>query len=133
MDYQKQQDTYEGTSAEKENFMTTITDEQMKERLSQTKSYTLLLLKKTEKYAADPEVRKVIWEHGRRNMQLGEDGILPIVCPVRDESEIAGICIFTASLEEVQKMYEEDPAIKAGYLSFEVHPCSGFPGSMLPK
>lgn len=113
--------------------MTTITDEQLKERLSQSKSYTLLILKKTEKYSSDPEVRKAIWEHGKRNMQLGEDGILPIVCPVQDESEIAGIGIFTASLEEVQKIYEEDSAIKAGYLSFEVHPCSGLPGSMLPN
>lgn len=66
-------------------------------------------------------------------MQLREDGVLPIVCPVRDNTEVAGIGIFNASLEEVQKIYENDPAIKEGYLSFEVHPCTGFPGSMLPK
>jgi hypothetical protein len=112
--------------------MTTITDEQMRERLSQTKSYTVIILRKTEKYK-EPGMERVVWEHGRRNFQLREEGLLAIVCPVRDESDISGIGIFNAPPEEVKRIYEDDPGVKAGIFTFEVHPCSGFPGDSLPK
>lgn len=109
-----------------------ITDEEMRDRISKAKNYTLLILKKAEKYG-EPGADKLIWEHGRRNFQLRAEGVLAIVCPVRDGSEVAGIGIFNASPEETKKIYAEDPAVRAGVLSFEVHACSGFPGDSLPK
>ncbi len=109
-----------------------ITDEEMRDRISKAKNYTLLILKKAEKYG-EPGADKLIWEHGRRNFQLRAEGVLAIVCPIRDGSEVAGIGIFNASPEETNKIYEADPAIQAGVLSFEVHACSGFPGDSLPK
>jgi hypothetical protein len=109
----------------------TITDEYMRARLTQARSYTLLILKKTPKYsrpAADP----IIWEHGRRNMALQRSGLMPIVCPVRDDSDLAGICIFTVSPERAGKILSEDPGVKAGIFTLDVHPVGGFPGSTLP-
>ena len=111
---------------------TIITDEMMRERIAQTKSYTVVILRKTTKYG-EPGTDKIIWEHGRRNFQLREEGLLPIVCPVRDESDVSGIGIFTATPEEVKKIYDEDPGVKAGVFTYEIHACRSFPGDSLPK
>jgi len=53
--------------------MTTITDQMMQERIAQTKSYTVVILRKSTKYG-EPGTDKIIWEHGRRNFQLREEG-----------------------------------------------------------
>jgi hypothetical protein len=108
-----------------------ITDEQMNERLAKTREYSLVILKTTPKTFAD-EGRSVIWEHGRRNMALQATGALSIVCPATDGSEIAGIGIFEASLDETREIIEGDPAIRAGVLLYELHPIRGFPGDSLP-
>ena len=57
---------------------------------------------------------------------------MPIVCPVRDESEWAGICILTVPPGRAGEIFSEDPGVKAGIFTFEVHPVGGFPGSTLP-
>jgi hypothetical protein len=105
----------------------TISDEDMRARLTLARSYTLLILKKTPKYsrpAADP----IIWEHGRRNIALQQSGVMPIVCPARDDSDLAGICIFTVSPERVAQILGQDPGVKAGIFTFDLHPVGGFPG-----
>lgn len=77
----------------------TITDEFMEQRLSQSQSYTLCLLKRTAKLKR-PEMDPGIWEHGRRNMALQQAGVMPMVWPVRDESEWAGIRILAVRPSE---------------------------------
>jgi hypothetical protein len=111
--------------------VTEITDEVMGERLAATKEYTLLILKSTPRTFLE-ETGPVIWEHGRRNMALNADGILPVVCPVTGGGEVAGIGIFDASLEAVNAIMSGDPAVEAGVLTFELHPVRGFPGAALP-
>jgi hypothetical protein len=110
--------------------MAIITDEFMREVLTKAKTYTVAFLKKTPKLN-EPEARAIIWEHGRRNMSLRAGGVLAIVCPVADDSEWAGIGIFDASAEETVRIMDDDPAVKAGVLSYEVHPVRGFPGDSL--
>jgi hypothetical protein len=44
---------------------TTITDEFMRQMLSRSQPYALVLLKATPSYRR-PEVDGIIWEHGRR-------------------------------------------------------------------
>jgi hypothetical protein len=111
--------------------MTTYTDDMMRERLAKAASYTLVMLRVTDKYGM-AGTDKIIWEHGRRNMELQADGVMPIVCPVGDETGLAGVGIFVDGLDEVRKIMDGDPAIQAGILSYSVHPCRGFPGSALP-
>lgn len=111
--------------------MTTITDEYMYDMRKKAKSYTALFLKKGPNFEQDSE-QKIIWEHGRRNHSLRVDGILPIVCPIMDGGEYAGIGVFNCSVEETIKIMEDDPAVKAGVLTFEAHSCRSFPGDMLP-
>jgi len=45
---------------------------------------------------------------------------------------VKGIGIFTTSVEETKRIMDEDPGIKAGIFTYEVHPCRSFPGAMLP-
>ena len=110
---------------------TVITDEMMRAGLGQTKPYTLVILKKTPQRAA-PGGDKIIWEHGRRNFMLRADKLLAIVCPVRDDSDIAGVSVFNVSTSEAAAIMNDDPAVRAGVLTYEVHECRSFPGDSLP-
>lgn len=112
--------------------MIAITDEFMQQMLSTTRKYCLVILKAgPNKHMHGAE--KIIWEHGRRNFALRADGILSIVCPISDVSNIAGIAIFNAEVEEVKKIMDEDPAVKAEVLLYEIHACRSFPGDSLPR
>ena len=111
--------------------MKEITDEYMKEMMSKTKEYTVVILKATEKIK-EPGNEKIIWEHGRRNFQLREEGILSVVCPIRDESAINGVGIFNGSPDEVKKIMDGDPGVKAEIFTYEIHPTRSFPGDKLP-
>ncbi len=112
--------------------MTTITDEFMRQMMATTRNYSIVILRASPKRNEDG-VEKIIWEHGRRNFALRAEGVLPIVCPVTDGSDVAGIGIFDASIEEVQKIMDEDPGVKAGVFVYEIHACRSFPGASLPK
>lgn len=111
--------------------MMPISDEYMRQMLAATRNYSLVILK-IGPHRHDEGAASIIWEHGRRNFALRAEGVLSIVCPIADGSEVAGIGIFDASAEDVRKIMDEDPAVKAGILIYEVHPCRGFPGSSLP-
>jgi hypothetical protein len=38
----------------------------------------------------------------------------------------------TGTVEETTAIMNDDPGVIAGVLTFEVHPCRGFPGDCLP-
>jgi hypothetical protein len=111
--------------------METITDDYMREMLQKTKAYTVLILKKGANYGTEGS-EAIVWEHGRRNFTLREDGRLAIVCPVNDGSDVTGVGIFDLTVEETRAVMEEDPGVQAGLFEYEVHASRGFPGSVLP-
>jgi len=111
--------------------MRAITDDFMRQMLPIARPYSIVILKAGPNRDG-PGVEKIIWEHGRRNFALRADGILPIVCPVADGTPVHGIAIFNAGIAEVAAIMEEDPGVKAGVFTFEVHPCRSFPGDCLP-
>ncbi len=111
--------------------MKEITDEYMKQMISKARNYTVVILKATEKIK-DPGTEKIIWEHGRRNFQLREEGILSIVCPIRDGSGITGVGIFNRDTEEVKEIMDGDPGVMAKIFSYEIHPSRSFQGDKLP-
>ena len=108
-----------------------ITDAYMQEMLAKTRPFTVVILHKTPK-RNEPGADKIVWEHGRRNFELRRDGKLVIICPIRDDSDVSGIGVFTTSLEETRKLYDEDPGVKAGIFRYEVHQTRSFPGDSLP-
>jgi hypothetical protein len=108
-----------------------ISDDVMRTRIGQTRSYTLVLLHQGPRYG-DEASEAIIWEHGRRNFALREQGVLAIVCPVADDSELCGMGLFDASLEETVTILAGDPGVLAEVFTYEAHPVRGFPGSALP-
>jgi hypothetical protein len=109
----------------------TITDEYMKDMISKTKEYCIVLLKEGPNCNM-PGADKVVWEHGRRNFALYNSGLMPVVCPVSEEGNLSGMGIFTTAVDETKKIMDEDPAVKEGIFIYEVHQCRSFPGSALP-
>ena len=111
--------------------MAAITDEFMREMISKTKNYSIVILK-VPSMPPGPEGMQVIWEHARRNFALRAEGLLSIVCPISDGSGVSGIGIFNTDVEATKKIMDEDPAVKAGIFQYEVHPGRSFPGDALP-
>jgi hypothetical protein len=112
--------------------MTTVTDEYMQQMLAKTKEYNIILLKPGPRAEDHPDIKKLIWEHGRRNFSLRADGVLSIVCPITAETGVNGVGIFNASAEETKDIMDGDPAVQAGIFVYEIHPCRSFPGDSLP-
>ena len=111
--------------------MDAITDEYMKEMLTKSKFYSLLVLKAGPKEIT-PEQMKTVWEHGRGNFELRAKGLLSIVCPVREENNIKGIGIFNVDKEELKKIMDEDPGVQEGIFTYEILLCKSFPRDVLP-
>jgi hypothetical protein len=111
--------------------MVHFSDDDMRSLMATTREYTLVLLRRTPAY--DPDAAPpIVWEHGRRNFELRADGRLAVVCPIRDDSGLAGMGIFALGLDDTRAVMEEDPGVRAGIFSYEVHPTRSFPGDALP-
>lgn len=111
--------------------MKEISKEYMMQVLSTAKNYTVLILRNTDKIK-EPGVGRILYEHGKRNFQLRDEGVLSIVCRVNDDSDVSGIGIFNAPPDEVKKIMDGDPGVKAGVFTYELHVSSSFPGDSLP-
>ncbi len=93
--------------------MKEITDEFMKQMISTTKNFTAVILK-TGPNRDRPDLPKIIWEHGRRNFALREEGLLSVVCPIADNTNIHGIGILNADPEQTKKIMDGDPGVIEG-------------------
>jgi len=111
--------------------MRTFTDQEMGELLPTAKPYSAVILKKGPNFD-DDAAPGIIWEHGRRNFGLRDDGVMAVVLPVVDGSEVCGICVFATTLDEAAEIMNDDPGVAAGVFTYEVHACRGFPGDALP-
>ncbi|MBW0017578.1 MAG: hypothetical protein JO236_08555 [Mycobacterium sp.] len=111
--------------------MKTFTDEEMGQLLPAAKAYSVVILTRGPKFA-DQEAAAIVWEHGRRNFGLRDDGVLAVVLPVTDGSDVCGIGVFAATVEDTTEIMNDDPGVAAGVFTYEVHPCRGFPGDALP-
>ena len=110
--------------------MSTITNEYMQEMMTKTKNYNLVILKAGLNYEQQ-NAKTIIWEHGRRNFELRAAGKLLIVCPVTDSSELRGVGIFNVDLEELKQIMDQDPGVKSGIFTYEIHPVRSFPEDKL--
>lgn len=110
---------------------TVITDDDMRATLATSREYTTVILRAGPHYR-DEGARAIVWEHGRRNMQLRADGQLAIVVPVIDDSEVCGIGIFDLDVAATTAVMEDDPGVRAGVFVYDVHPGRSFPGDSLP-
>ena len=112
--------------------MTEITDEFMTQMISRARDYCIVILKAGPNRSR-PGAEKIIWERARRNFLLRFRGLLPIVCPISDGSDLSGIGIFNANIEETKSIMEEDPGVKEGIFVYEAHPAAAFPATACRK
>lgn len=77
------------------------------------------------------EAQGLIWEHGRRNLGLKNDGRMPVVCAVSDDSDLCGVAVLDMELEEARRVLDGDPGVQAGIFTYELHTTRSFPGSAL--
>ena len=110
--------------------MAEISDEYIKEIHTKFKDYTIVLIKQIAK-RKEAGADSVIWEHGRKNLSLREDGVLSIVCPVFGNDNLSGLYIFNTDADEAVKIMDSDPAVKAGIFRYEIYSCKGIPGDSL--
>jgi uncharacterized protein YndB with AHSA1/START domain len=108
-----------------------IDDAAMLARLAAASTYTVALLRATDRFVR-PAVDPVVWEHGRRNMALAEAGLMPVVLPVGDDTDLAGLGVFTTDEQGTAAILDGDPGVRAGIFTYELHPVRGFPGATLP-
>lgn len=92
--------------------------------VSKMKTYYMVFLKKGSNRTHDSVTAAKIQEAHLKNMTtLAEKGKLVVAGPFLDDGDLRGIYIFdAASAEEVRELTETDPAVKAGRLSYEIHP-----------
>jgi len=116
--------------------MVEITDAYMDARLKTARPFVLVLMKSGPAYEPPemrtPEQAAIVREHGRRNMQFSAEGKMAVVGPVRGGLPIVGLCIFTCPEAEVRGLLADDPAVRAGILTYDVMTMFGFPGDGLP-
>jgi uncharacterized protein YciI len=88
------------------------------------KPYYLVLLKKGPHRDQDSATAaRIQKEHLAHINSMAASGKLNVAGPFLDEGEMRGIFVFDlSSEEEVKKLVEEDPAVKSGRLSYEIHP-----------
>ena len=113
-----------------------MTEEEFAAFRQRARPFTVVILKAGPKFERpDPtfqsEVGKIIYSHGKRNVQLHMAGIMPIVCPVNDGSGISGTCVFDTTPEEAELIMSRDPGVMAGVFTYEIHQSRSFPGSTL--
>jgi hypothetical protein len=54
------------------------------------------------------------------------------VLPVTDDSDVCGVGVFDATVEDTAAIMDADPGVAAGVFTYQVHACRGFPGDALP-
>ena len=123
--------TYTGEAA-----LPVVSDEMLRDALQTTRPYTVCILKAGPRFQEPGPAREswladLIWEHGKRNYALYLAGLLRVVCPVADGSSTTGVAIFAADPDDVDRIMRQDPGVKAGLFTFEIHPTRTFPESTL--
>lgn len=97
------------------------------------KKYFIVYLKTgPNREHSQEEAAKIQEGHMNHMNQMAEDGHLCIAGPMGDDGETRGIMILSVpTLEKVQALVDQDPAVQAGRLIMEIHPWWGAVGSKL--
>lgn len=112
-----------------------VTAEFIQKRIASGKQYCVRLYKAGPNRNHPPdEAEQIQMEHIRYLFQLRAEGKLLITGPIIDDPELKGISIFkTTDTEEVKRLSDGDPAVKAGWLVYEIYHWFGLPGDCLPE
>ncbi len=97
------------------------------------KQYYMVFYKSgTERSQSEEEAMEIQKKHLAHLDELGKQGYLSIAGPFGDNSDFRGILIFNVpELEKVKELVDNDPAVQANRLTYEIHPWWGAKGSVL--
>lgn len=112
-----------------------VTVQYIQESISKGKQYTVVFLKANSTYRGDS---RVVEENQPKHLEylftLKAQGKLPLFGPFSGSGDLRGFCIFNSpDQEEVKQLIDNDPHVKAGYLTYEMHLWFGIPGDRLPE
>lgn len=98
------------------------------------KQYFFVMLKRGPNRGQDSVTAKKLQEGHMANInRMAKEGKLAIAGPFGDNGDWRGIFIFDMkNMEDVKKEVEQDPAIQAGRLAYEIHPWWAGRGAKLP-
>jgi hypothetical protein len=111
--------------------MKTFTDDERSQLMISARPYSLVILKPGPN-SLDATAPSLMWEHGRRNFELRDAGVLAATLVVLDDSELWGIRVLTGTVDDTVALLNDDPGVAAGVFTFEVHLCRGLVGHSLP-
>jgi len=109
-------------------------DEVQKSSPPELASYYFVLLTRGPEWTAEktPATEKIQAAHLANITKLHDAGKLVLAGPFTDNGNWRGIFIFkTSSIEETKSLVENDPAVQAERLTYEIHPWATKKG-MLP-
>ncbi|WEL94902.1 hypothetical protein P1N98_08520 [Tsukamurella tyrosinosolvens] len=107
-----------------------MTDEQIQDLVRTAQPYSLVLLRWGPRRDQDG-AEAIEREHQRRMVSLRADGVIAILCPIRDDA-MAGMAVMTVPAERAAEIIAGDPCVRAEMMHSEVYPCLSFPGDALP-
>lgn len=96
----------------------------MASNAEELKAYYLVILKKGPHRDQDSTTAEQIQKGHMENItKMAEAGKLNVAGPFLDDGDLRGIFVFNLSSEqEVRALVDNDPAVKAGRLIYEIHP-----------
>ena len=97
------------------------------------KEYFFVMLKRGPNRTNDTVTANKLQKGHMENIQkMASSGHLAIAGPFGDDGNWRGIFIFkTKTIKETKRLVEEDPMIKAGWLTYEIHPWWTMKGAKL--
>lgn len=115
-------------------FVSTALSQDSTESKYEMKRYFFVMLTKGPNRSQDSvTVQKLQEGHMANISKMAEMKKLAIAGPFLDEGLWRGIFILNVeTAEEAKQLIDNDPAVKAGRLSYEIHPWYGARGSILP-
>lgn len=93
------------------------------EKTFSLKMYHFVMLSKGENRSHDTETAKKLQEGHMANIQkMADDGLLVLAGPFADTLGGGIFVLKTATIEETERILQNDPAIKAGRLKYTIRP-----------
>lgn len=111
-----------------------VAQDKKEEPDGEMKQYFFVMLKRGPNRGQDSVTSMKLQEGHMANInRMAKEGKLVIAGPFGDNGDWRGIFIFDMkNMEDVKKEVEQDPAIQAGRLAYEIHPWWAGRGSKLP-
>lgn len=111
-----------------------VAQDKKDEAAGEMKQYFFVMLKRGPNRGQDSLTAKKLQEGHMANIgRMANEGKLAIAGPFGDNGDWRGIFIFDMkTMDEVKKEVDQDPAIQAGRLAYEIHPWWAGRGSKLP-